>query len=385
MDGFWVHDIPIRNLRWREETVRGIPFRVTAIEHMIAFPQKSGKLTIGTPKVMFNISSGGFFSASKTMDISGVPIEIDVKELPGNPHAATGDYTLKASLDQTRVKTGDALTLRVTAHGEGNVQNLNFELPPIDGVRTLQPVVKDKTRLAHSTFQGQRSWEWILITQTPGTHTIPALELPYFNPAENKYYVAKTQPISFTTVGAPTVKESTIADQTPTSEAPTFGPLRTQSALQQHITPIIQRTWFQGMLALPSALFILLVLTTAAHHRRQKQKATSNAIQRKLINEAHQALKRNEPATFYDRIVASITHALDAQLPIRIGSLPHKELRNALGQSFDKELIDQIIDELEGVDFARFAASGVPTDEMEQCYHRTLSLIKQIMNLENLS
>jgi len=37
-----------------------------------------------------------------------------------------------------------------------------------------------------------------------------------------------------------------------------------------------------------------------------------------------------------------------------------------------------VINELEGADFARFAASGVDKDEMERCRQRTAAIIERI-------
>jgi len=37
-----------------------------------------------------------------------------------------------------------------------------------------------------------------------------------------------------------------------------------------------------------------------------------------------------------------------------------------------------VINELEGADFARFAASGVSQDEMERCRQRTAAVVERI-------
>jgi hypothetical protein len=40
--------------------------------------------------------------------------------------------------------------------------------------------------------------------------------------------------------------------------------------------------------------------------------------------------------------------------------------------------MQRLINELEGADFARFAASGVNRDEMERCLKRTNAIIERI-------
>ena len=133
------------------------------------------------------------------------------------------------------------------------------------------------------------------------------------------------------------------------------------------------------MLAFPPFLFALLVVTVGVARRRERRSTTAPAIQRKLFRSAESALQADEPRDFYDRIVASITHALDVRLGEPVGGLPHTELRGRLAAAgFDDDLVGRVINELEGADFARFAASGANRDEMERCLKRTAAIIERI-------
>ena len=48
------------------------------------------------------------------------------------------------------------------------------------------------------------------------------------------------------------------------------------------------------------------------------------------------------------------------------------------GAGFDNDLIQRVVNELEGADFARFAASGVNKDEMQRCLQRTTAIIERV-------
>ena len=64
---------------------------------------------------------------------------------------------------------------------------------------------------------------------------------------------------------------------------------------------------------------------------------------------------------------------------VQDGGLPHAALRTRLvAEGFDDDLVQRVINELEGADFARFAASGVSKDEMERCRQRTAAIIERI-------
>ncbi len=102
-------------------------------------------------------------------------------------------------------------------------------------------------------------------------------------------------------------------------------------------------------------------------------------MQRELLRNAQQALRGDDPRAFYDAIVSSITHALDSRQGEPVGGLPHTELRKRLLETgLDEDLVQRVINELEGADFARFAASGVNRDEMERCLQRTATIVGRI-------
>ncbi|MGB8224150.1 MAG: BatD family protein [Polyangiales bacterium] len=383
MDGFWVHEDPITNLQFQNVSVNGQQYRAYVLQRSAAFPQRPGKLTIGAPKVTFDAGSGSFFDAPQRVERTGVPVTVKVKPLPqpGAAGAVVGRYTVNAWLDRTTADTGDAVTLRVDATGLGNVQDLRIDLPPIPGVRALQPAIRDQQQFQGGKLSGARSWEWILIAEAPGEHAVPPISVRFFDPETEEYGVATTPALAFTSIGS--VKPSPTAiepvDRGPAPGAESFGPIRMYSALTRGEIPLRARPWFPWLLAFPPVLFVLVLLGAGVARRRERHGATAGAVQRKLLRSADQALHSDDPRRFYDQIVASIIHALDSRLGEPVGGLPHAELRTRLdAQQFDEDLVRRVINELDGADFARFAASGVSQDEMERCLKRTVAIVERV-------
>lgn len=383
MDGFWVYEDPITNLQSQTVPVMGEQYRAYVLQRSAAFPQRAGELTIGAPKVTFEVGSGSFFDAPERVERTGVPVLVKVKPLPqpGPTGAVVGRYTVGAWLDRTAADTGDAVTLRVDATGVGNVQDLRIDLPPMVGVRALQPAIRDQQRFQDGKLSGTRSWEWILIAEAPGDHTVPPVAVRFFDPETQAYGFASTPELVFTSTGS--VKQAQTAiepvDSRPTPGAATFGPIRMYSALTRGEKPVRSRLWFPWSLAFPPVLFVLVLLGAGVARRREQRSATSGAVQRQLLRSADNALHADDPRLFYDRIVASIIHALDSRLGEPVGGLPHAQLRTRLvAQRFDDDLVRRVINELEGADFARFAASGVNQDEMERCLQRTVAIVERI-------
>ena len=151
------------------------------------------------------------------------------------------------------------------------------------------------------------------------------------------------------------------------------------SALERRQAPVRERGWFAWLLALPPIAFVFLVVGSTVARRREQRSTTAGAVQRKLLRSAQSALEDGEPRAFYDRIVAAITHALDVRLDESVGGLPHAELRTRLlDAGFDDDLAQRVINELEGADFARFAASGIDKEEMERCLDRTVAIVQRV-------
>ncbi|UCF48763.1 MAG: protein BatD [Myxococcales bacterium] len=383
MDGFWVHDDPITSLQAQAVSVMGANYRTYVIQRSAAFPQRSGELTIGPPKVAFDVGGASLFDAPQRVQRTGVPVTVNVKPLPqpGPANAVVGRYTIRAWLDRTQANTGDAVTLRIDATGVGNVQDLRIDLPPIVGVRTLQPAIRDQRRTQQGKLSGTRSWEWILIAEAPGEHTVPPMEVHFFDPDAENYGSVSTPALTFTASGAAKPPQPVIepVDARPKPRAAAFGPIRVYSALTRDESPVRERRWFAWMLAFPPVLFVLVMLGADIARRRERRSTTAGAVQRQLVRDAQNALHADDPRSFYDQIVASVTHALDSLLGEPVGGLPHTELRTRLvAEGLDDDLVQRVINELEGADFARFAASGVSKEEMDRCLQRTAAIIERI-------
>jgi hypothetical protein len=383
MDGFWVHDHAITSLPAQTAQVGGAQWRVYTLQRSAAFPQRAGELTIGSPQVTFDVGGVSLFDAPERLEREGVPMTVTVKPLPepvpGN--AVVGRYQARAWLDRESVSTGDAITLRIDASGVGNIQDLRIQLPAMMGVRVLQPAIRDQQRFEDGKLSGTRSWEWILIAETPGTHTIPPVQIHFFDPANQRYGSASTEPLSFTAVGPTRPAQAAIepTDARPRTGTATFGPIRMYSALAREQTRVRQRPWFAWALGLPPLLFVLVVLGSSTLRHRERRSTTASSIQRRLLRSAEDALRHGNPRSFYDRVVDSIHHALESRLGEPVAGLPQTELRARLTEAgLDDDLVQRVINELEGADFARFAASGVSKDEMERCLDRAEAIIVRI-------
>jgi tetratricopeptide (TPR) repeat protein len=69
-------------------------------------------------------------------------------------------------------------------------------MPEIPGVRIYEGGEEAEVQLRGTEFAGHKRFSWVLVPERPGQFVLPALRLPYFDPWEARYSVARTEPVS---------------------------------------------------------------------------------------------------------------------------------------------------------------------------------------------
>jgi hypothetical protein len=147
-------------------------------------------------------------SQPKTVRVESNPVTLDVRPLPplpsglagGGAFAGTvGGMVLAADLRPAEVSVGESATLTVTVAGEGHLDSL--PAPRIDAgewVEVLGPQSAPSDEPELATLPGtaagperERSWQYLLIPRRAGAVTLPAVEIPYFDPDEERYRTAR--------------------------------------------------------------------------------------------------------------------------------------------------------------------------------------------------
>ena len=128
-------------------------------------------------------------------DIYTKALSIEVTPLPEGLNV-TGNYTLFASVDSTRVNAQTPLHLTVTLKGEGNIENLDFLILSIP--HTL--IYPHKTVGLSKTFD--------IIAEA--NYTIPTIALTYFNQEEQMVERIHTESYPITVTGTSVQKSKNI-------------------------------------------------------------------------------------------------------------------------------------------------------------------------------
>ncbi len=167
------------------------------------FPRRAGRFVIEPVQARLAAlmpDSGPFGSLlPRTRDIlrSSDPVTIDVRELPPAPtgfQGAVGQIEVTAELSPTELDVGSAATLTLSLTGQGHFQGLPApQLAELDGIRIFPPQQQSRESVERKSVSGERTWSFVLVPERPGTWQLPAIEVPYFDPARERYLTASAE------------------------------------------------------------------------------------------------------------------------------------------------------------------------------------------------
>ena len=189
-------------------------FRAAVIKKVALFPTKSGKLEVTPfeltiPVIVKRKSSNrdifddffndSFFGRRETVEhiAKSNKVSIDVKDLPAanvpaSFNGAVGNYKFSAGIDRNDVETNEAITLKLSINGRGNIKLL--DLPEVQlptGFEKYDPKTKENI-IRKSTVSGNKTAEYLIVPRIAGEKVIPAIEFSYFNPSSKKYVTTRS-------------------------------------------------------------------------------------------------------------------------------------------------------------------------------------------------
>ncbi len=336
-DGFWVESLSDKvDARAARREFDGKSWSTRPIQLEALFPLRVGQRTIEPLELDVSVA-GRLSMGRKRQRIKSDPMVLDVRPLPpgapsGFDESNVGQYQLAVVADKKRVRAGEALTVRITVSGRGQVGRAEVPLlPESPGYRLLPPVYdKEVGVLRDRRIGGRKTAEIIVTPLAQGTVRIPPLKFVYFDPARDEYVtlVSKEQriPVVGQVKGGPLDEEQLVereGRQTPKAVQKADEPLRPLRAVGDRGQLTAQRpglVFWSGVVA-PVLLWLGLLVFGALRKR-----AVENAPERErrsAVDEARAALQSASDV----EVGAVLTRYLAARLDIPPGSVAASRLR----------------------------------------------------------
>ena len=403
LEGFHTQEIELPQQKsLKMETHNGRNYGTVVWRQYVLFPQRSGKLTI--PSINFegvvvqqnrNVDPfEAFFNGGSTMvevkkTIVAPSLTLQVDPLPDRPanfSGAVGSFDIKASLTPQEVKANDALTLRVTVSGAGNMKLM--KAPQVDfpkDFETYDAKITDNTRVGRDGVSGSKVFDFLAVPRHAGKYTIPPVEFCYFDTKAKAYKTLRTESFDIDVAkGKGGGRESSEDFSTKEDVKLLASDIRYihqgGAALRKPGEHYFGTAAYVWSYVLPLLAFILLLIAfrkraqeNANVARMRNKKASKVAAKR--LKKAAALLQANAPAEFYDEVLRALWGYVGDKLNISVAELNKDNVSEKLRErGAQDELVGSFLSALNECEFARYAP-GDPSQTMESLYAAATKVI----------
>lgn len=378
---FVTKEIPLQHTSLTTERVGGRLMYKALIWQILAYPQRSGELVIPSFEYDFQVSVNrkvdneeDLFAnkavATAHKKLHSQPLKLTVRPLPeGAPEGfdqLVGSFKIQGTLSapDPTYETGRAMTYQLDIRGRGNVSLLLApELGLSDKFEVYEPqLIRDDQEVRNGNTEVHRIYEYTIIPHATGQQTVPAVSLPYFDPATNSYRTATTAPIRIEVAqGSNDVPQVGKAGEASSSQRYTPYPYDAPAPT------IVWHPWSRAGWAY-WLLYVLLLIgggvaywlirsdqrLRADHVAYHKKHSTPMAEQQ--IQAIRQLIKTGQQSEATARLYAAITHYLQDHYALATSSLTRQQLASALKQQgiADAE-VNAWLSLLSEIELARYA------------------------------
>jgi hypothetical protein len=405
LNGFYIQEIALPKQGFIKENVNGQIYHTATFAKYILIPQKTGLIKIDPlnlecviQKAVKSRSRGffdDFFSDVREIPVKlkSLPITINVKPLPENKpesfNGAVGKFSFDAKIDKDVVKANDAITLKVSVSGSGNIKLI--ETPKINfpsDFEVYDPKINLNTSASNGHISGAKTFEYLIIPRNPGTFVINPISFSYFDLASNQYKTFVSKEFSITVEKGDGTQSSTVVTGLSKEDVKYIGKdilfIKTTPFTVHKIAGFFfASTLYYLIFAIGILGFIIIILM-----RRQIIKQNSNkALVRnrkadkyatKRLKQAKNHLHSNEKEKFYEEIIKAIWGYLGDKLNIPTSELSRDNAGEMLTQrKVDQETLQEFYSLMDTCEFAQYAPiSG--DQSLTNDYQKAINLITKL-------
>lgn len=383
-EGFYTQDVEVpQQVNFTREVYDNKIYQVGVLKKTILFPQQNGRLTIEPFNMSLLVQQqvkqrsffDDFFNSFRTVKttITSKPVTINVKDLPQAPPnfmGGVGSFSIASSISNQDVTTNDAVTLKVTISGSGNIRLVNtpkLQLP--SDFEIYDPKTTDNVSVTGSGVSGTKTIEYLFQPRFEGDYEIPVIPFTYFNPSTGGYETKSTSAYQLR------VKKG-VGDQTATMMS--SGRKEDLQMLGQDIRFIQQgepelklkgytffgTTPFYLMYAGSTFAFLLLFFI---YRKKAKENANialmrnkkANKVARKRLRAAAAFMKQNNNEAFHESILKAFEGYLSDKLGIPIADLNRESAVAGLQKkNVEQAVIEDFVSVVDQCEYARYAPAG---------------------------
>lgn len=411
-DGFLVQEVELpQEKQLTLENYNGRNYQSAVMRQVILYPQRSGKITIDAGKfdavvrVRMQQAAGGsifdsFFDSYRDVNkvLTTSPVTIDVKPLPSGKPASfsggVGSFSMNAEISSNRVKTDEAVTVKVKISGNGNVKLVkNPEVLFPNDFDTYDPKVDVDVKTTTAGVTGSKSIEYMAIPRYAGDFEIPAISFSYFDIKSGSYKTMTAGPYKLhVEQGEGGTASAPIVSNFNNKESVKYigQDIRYLKTKGFHFVENGNEIFFGSFTYYLCYLvpFILFVVFFVIYRKQVKENSDlalvrtkrANKIAVKRLKIAGGLMKENKKEEFYDEVLRALWGYLSDKLSIPQSDLTKDNVEMELAKyGVEESLTKEFMDILNTCEFARYAPSQA-SDAMDKLYELTVDAIGRMEN-----
>ncbi len=406
--GFLKQEIKIDEVQTELEHYEGRNYNTATLYTTLLYPQHSGKITIDPAtfdviirirnraqvRSIFDSFMDTYSEERKVLRAPGVTI--DAKALPaGKPRGFSGGvgrFDISSSISATEVMANDAVTIKITISGKGNMKLL--KKPAIDwpeGFEVYDPKETNNFKTTANGMSGSKTIEYLAIPRNSGDWTIPSIAFSYFDIETQEYRTLYTPEYTIhVTRGTD--------DQTMVTTVPYVGKedIKSLGSDIRYITTKTPRIVTKPILTFGSTLYwlcyilpLLISICIFIMFRRQIRANAdlqrvlykkANKVAQQRLRTAKKLLDANEITAFYEEIERASWTYLSHRLSIPMAELNKENITAILRDKHVSEgLITEVKNVLSAAEYARYAPTMA--GDPKEIYNATIHFIDQVEQL----
>jgi len=405
-NGFYTEDIALANKpNGEQENINGQNYLTAEIKKVLVFPQKSGKLEI--PSIELNcvvrqrvqaqsiwdqMMGGGYRDAEVKVKSAAVQLEVKPHDAAGKPvdfNGAVGKLSAEITLDRAAVKAGEAVNLRITVSGRGNLKlidppmlNLPAELEVYD------PQVKDNISVSSAGMNGSRTFEYLIIPRAGGDYNLGPMSFSWFDPEARQYKSETLQILSLKVEkgsGDAIVVNRNRASggktKTISEDIRFIHTAETELKPEEPALFFLSLPFFSLTAVSPIAFIAFIMIRRRDLNRRQNRglyrMKEAGSMASKRLKKASELLTARNKDAFYEEVYRALFGYFSDKLKLPMAELNRTTIEAMLGQKNASEtLIQKVLTTLDACEFARFAPGA--SESMNEVYEQAATIIREL-------
>lgn len=393
-EGFWTKDIDIpTQVNFTREVYNGRIYQVGVLKKTVLFPQQTGNIRINPFEITCLVRQrvrqqqsffDDFFDNYRVVKAKVVsdPVTIAVKDLPNQPanyNGAVGNFTFSGTIDKTNAKSNEAMTLKLTVSGTGNLNLINppkIQLP--QDFEAYEPKTTDQTTVSENGMSGSITFEYLFIPRYAGNFTIPAIQFVYFNPASRQFVTKSIDAFNLhIEKGKDDANAATVNSYSKEDVKMIGKDIRFIKQNKAKLKP--KGSSFYGTLEF-YGIFLLSLIGFAAFYVVNRKKIEesknitlvknkrANKVALKRLKEASVFLKNNQAEKFYEAVIKALWGYLSDKLSIPLAELNREKASTALlEKGISQEVVTELMKIIDDCEFARYAPAAF-SGTMQEIY-----------------